>query len=181
MRTLKRLFLFLLSLLVILALISFLLPQKQHIERSTSIAASTGDVYSYISNPKSFHQWSPWAKLDPAMQYQFTGPESGEGTGMRWQSQQANVGNGSWVITRAEENQSIEMAMDFDDQGTVTSFFRLQPAGDTTKITWGFDTDAGMNPVMRWFGLLMDSMVGNEYEKGLATLKKMIEGKQAPA
>lgn len=48
--------------------------------------------------------------------------------------------------------------------------------------TWGFDTDLGMNPIARYFGLVMDSMLGADYEKGLAKLKQVCEAAQsAPA
>jgi hypothetical protein len=109
------------------------------------------------------------------MKVQYTGAPSGKGAGMTWQSDDPNVGNGSWKITNAVENESLDVAMDFGDQGGATSFFRLKPNGGKTKVTWGFDTDAGNNPLMRWFGLLMDKMVGSEYAKGLDSLKQMLE------
>ncbi len=109
------------------------------------------------------------------MKVQFIGPEAGKGAGMSWQSNEQSVGSGSWVISQAVENQSLNVEMDFGDQGTATSFFTLKPNVGKTKVTWGFDTDAGYNPIMRWFGLLMDKMVGGEYAKGLETLKGMME------
>lgn len=175
MKLLKKLFIGLILLLVVLALVSFLLPQKQHVERSVEMSAPAENIYPYLASPKLFNQWSPWAKLDPNMKVQFTGAESGEGASMSWQSEQSDVGTGSWTITKAIENKSLEVALDFGDQGNATSFFHLDPADGKTKVTWGFDTDAGMNPMMRWFGLLMDKMVGGEYAKGLATLQGIVE------
>jgi len=175
MRILKRIILTLLSLIILLALVSFLLPQKQHVERSIEISASAEKIYPHLANPKLFGEWSPWSKLDPDMKVQYTGPQSGKGAGMMWQSDEPSVGNGSWEIIKAVENKSLDVAMDFGDQGGATSFFRLQPSGAKTQVTWGFDTDAGNNPMMRWFGLLMDDMVGSEYAKGLETLKGMLE------
>jgi uncharacterized protein YndB with AHSA1/START domain len=177
MRVLNKLFLSIIILLVILALTSFLLPQKQHVERTVEMSAPAEKIFPYLNTPNLFSQWSPWSKLDPQMKVQFMGPESGEGAGMSWQSEQSNVGNGSWIISRAVDNEALDMVMDFGDQGTANSFFRLDPNNAQTKVTWGFDTDAGMNPVMRWFGLMMDSMVGKEYEKGLNTLKNIVETK----
>ncbi len=175
MRLIKRLLLSLLALVVILMLVSFLLPQKQHVERSLEISASAAKIYPYLANPKLFNQWSPWSKLDSNMKVQFSGPESGKGAGMSWQSEQSNVGSGSWTITNAVENESLDVDLDFGDQGGATSFFKLKSTGEKTQVTWGFDTDAGMNPMMRWFGLLMDKMVGSEYQKGLESLKLILE------
>jgi len=174
-RLLKRLLFSVVSLLVILVLASFFLPQKQHVERSVDISAPVDKIYPYLADPKLFSEWSPWSSIDPNMKVQFTGPISGQGAGMTWQSDQPSVGNGSWVITKAVENESLDVEMDFGAQGTASSFFRLKPNGDKTQVIWGFDTDAGMNPVMRYMGLLMDKMVGTEYAKGLTVLKQKIE------
>ncbi len=175
MRFLKKLTIFLLALIALLIVIGFVLPQNQHVERFTNIDATPEEIYPYLNNPHSFNQWSPWAKIDPDMKIVYTGPESGSGSGMSWSSEHPNVGNGSWVITNIVEGESVDMKMDFGEQGGATSSFRLNPEGSTTQLIWSFDTDAGMNPLMRWFGLMMDKWVGSEYEKGLADLKSLIE------
>ena len=33
----------------------------------------------------------------------------------------------------------------------------------------------GMNPMGRWMGLMMDGMVGADYDQGLANLKALVE------
>ena len=175
MTFIKRLLFSVVTLLIIIVLGSFFLPQKQHVERSVDISAPAEQIYPYLADPKLFGEWSPWSKIDPNMKVQYTGPASGEGAGMKWQSQNQSVGTGSWVITKAVENERLEVNMDFGDQGGATSFFSLKPKEGKTQVTWGFDTDAGMNPVMRYMGLLMDKMVGTEYAKGLAVLKGIIE------
>ena len=175
MKLIKRLLLTVASLIVILAVASFFLPQKQQVERSIEISAPVEKIYPHLADPRLFVEWSPWSSIDPNMETTFTGAASGEGAGMSWQSDQPSVGTGSWVITKAIENESLDVDMDFGDQGSATSFFRLNPNGSTTQVTWGFETDAGMNPMMRWMGLLMDKMVGNEYAKGLETLKQKLE------
>ncbi|MGO4774642.1 SRPBCC family protein [Lysobacter sp. 2RAB21] len=49
----------------------------------------------------------------------------------------------------------------------------MQGAG--TRVTWTLESEHGNNLVSRWFGLLLDSMVGKDYEKGLAKLKQVLE------
>jgi len=175
MKLIKRLLLAVALFLVIVVLASFFLPQKQHVERSVDISAPAEKIYPHLANPKLLGEWSPWSTIDPNMRIKYTGPTSGQGAGMTWQSENQSVGTGSWVITKAIENESLEVNMDFGDQGGATSFFYLKPNDGKTQVTWGFDTDAGMNPIMRWMGLLMDKMVGNEYAKGLDTLKQKLE------
>ena len=175
MKLIKRLLLSVAALIVILILASYFLPQKQHVERSIDISAPAEIIYPHLANPKLFSEWSPWSSIDPNMKTTYSGAASGEGAGMTWQSDNQSVGTGTWVITKAVENESVEVNMDFGDQGGATSFFTLEPNGQNTKVIWGFDTDAGMNPIMRYMGLLMDKMVGNEYAKGLVALKQKLE------
>ena len=175
MRLISRLLLALSALIVILAIASFFLPQKQNVKRSVDISAPAESIYPYLANPQKFSKWSPWSKIDPQMKIQFVGETSGKGAKMTWQSDQTSVGSGTWTIVEATENKSVNVEMDFADQGLATSFFTLEPSATITQVTWGFENDAGMNPLMRWMGLLMDKMVGTEYEKGLIALKSLVE------
>src|SRR5262249_59033946 len=44
-----------------------------------------------------------------------------------------------------------------------------------TQVVWGLDCDMGAGPVGRWFGLMMDKMVGKDFEEGLTNLKSVAE------
>ncbi len=59
MKLLRRLFSGLILLVIVLAFVSFLLPQKQHVERSVEISAPASEIYPYLANPKLFREWSP--------------------------------------------------------------------------------------------------------------------------
>jgi hypothetical protein len=95
---------------------------------------------------------------------------------MSWEGNES-VGAGSQTITASEENRRVETKLDFGEQGTAQAYFDLEPASDGSKtnITWGMNSDMGNNPIARWMGLMMDSWVGTDYEKGLENLKKRIE------
>ena len=57
--------------------------------------------------------------------------------------------------------------------------FRIEPADIGSRVTWTFDTDLGRNPFVRYFGLMFDSLIGTDYEKGLAKLKAAAEQSNA--
>jgi uncharacterized protein YndB with AHSA1/START domain len=175
MKILKGLFYIIVTLILLFVVIGFFLPQQQHVEREIVISASPAEIFQKINDPKSFNQWSPWAEIDPNTDYTYVGPESGKGAGMTWSSENPNVGSGSWMITESKLNQTIKVDLDFGSEGKATSFYDLKLEGEGTRITWGFDMDAGMNPMNRWFGLMMDKWIGADYEKGLAKLKTLIE------
>ena len=120
--------------------------------------------------------WSPWLSRDPNVQLSYDGPEEGVGNTLRWTSDQADVGNGIQVITASTPNERVDTALDFGGQGLANAYFLLAPADGGTQVTWGFDTELGMNPMARWMGLMFDKWIGADYEAGLANLKKVVEG-----
>jgi len=54
-----------------------------------------------------------------------------------------------------------------------TAYFDLQEDEGGTQITWGFA--AQMSGIGKYFGLMMDGMLGPLYEKGLGKLKEIVE------
>lgn len=153
----------------------FLLPQQQQVERSIVIDAPPSRIFPWINDPKAFHAWSPWAQSDPDLKVSWFGPEQGKGAGMKWDSTRS--GAGSWTIIDVVDGQHVDVALTFGGQNSAVSWFDLSPVVGGTKVTWGFKTDAGMNPIHRWFGILLDDWVGSDYEHGLQRLKDNIEGR----
>lgn len=112
------------------------------------------------------------------MQVSFFGPDEGVSNAMTWTSDHPDVESGSQRIIRSEADQLVELLLDFGDSNIAKSRFRLKSQGPRTIVTWSFETDMGINPVMRYLGLFMDDWVGKPYEKGLESLKSTVENKQ---
>lgn len=173
MNILKKVLLFAVGLLALLAVVGLLLPARSHVERSVVIDAPADTVFSLVNNFHEFNRWSPWAERDPDTQYRFEGPDSGVGAKLFWSSEQLN--DGSQEIVASEPGRRVATALDFGDMGTANAAFTLEPAGDGVKVTWGFDVKHGMNPVDRYMGLMMNRWVGADYDAGLANLKALAE------
>ncbi len=172
LKTLKALVL----LFVILVVVAFFLPEKSTVSRSVEISAPPEAVYAKIDNFQSFNQWSPWAAIDPDTRYDFSGPESGTGAVMEWASDNPHVGSGRQEIIAAEPGRSLTTSLEFGGQGNAQANFLLEPVSGGTRVSWGFETHWGYNPIGRYMGLMMDDWVGGDYEKGLAALKSLVEG-----
>ncbi len=125
------------------------------------------------------NEWNPWAKMDPNIENSYEGPTSGVGQKVTWSSTHEHVGTGSQEIIESVSDQSVRTKLDFGDHGTANAIFRLEPDGAATKLTWGFTTDTGMNPMMRYMGLMMDTWIGEKYEQGLTDLKKLVESQNS--
>ncbi|NVJ67324.1 MAG: SRPBCC family protein [Gammaproteobacteria bacterium] len=177
MKFLKWFLIILVSLLIILAVVGFFLPQKVHLERSIIIGANRDTVFTQINSMQNFNQWSPWYKLDPNANYQYSGPDAGKGNRMSWSSQDPNVGKGSQEIVESQYPSLVRTELLFgDDPNPGYAEFSIEEITYTqTRVTWGFDADFGNNIVGRYFGLFLESMLGPQYEEGLKALKEQVE------
>lgn len=176
MRILKRLLLIIVVLVLALVAIAFALPREVSVARSVDINAPAADIFGHVNNLEANANWSPWLDRDPEVVLNYGEIAAGEGASMSWASEHPQVGVGSMEITKSIENQRIETALDFGDMGTADAYFEFAENGGVTNVTWGFVTDTGMNPMSRWFGLMMDGFVGPDYELGLNRLKDLVEG-----
>ncbi len=157
---------------------AYVLPREAVVQRSAIIAAPPQAVWSRLNDLGTFNDWSPWARLDPAMAVRVEGPP-GAGQRMIWRSRDWRVGSGSMTVVASVSGRQVAMAADFGHMGTATTVFDLAPAGGGTAVTWGFKADLGNNPLRRWSGPLHDWWVGGEYRQGLANLKELVEKERA--
>ena len=175
MSILKRLLIALLLLVGVVIAGGFALPASTHVERSVSIARPPAEVFAMLNSYRRFNEWSPWHGLDPKTAYTYEGPAEGVGAGMRWSSEQSNVGKGRQTIIASVANESVGTRLEFEGQNDALATFTLTAERDGTRVVWSFDTEHGRNPVSRWFGLMLDRWVGGDFARGLAKLKTVLE------
>ncbi|ESS72072.1 polyketide cyclase/dehydrase [Methyloglobulus morosus KoM1] len=152
-------------------------PDDFKITRSASISAPASAIFPHVNTLQKWNAWSPWAKLDPDSKSTFEGPEEGVGAKMSWAGNN-KVGVGSMTITESRPSEFIQFKLEFQKpmQATNTAEFSFNSEGDQTNITWTMTgTNNFMGKVMNLF-MNCDKMVGGQFEKGLADLKKVVEG-----
>ena len=175
MRILK----WLLGIVVLLVLVflagAYLLPREVTVARSIEIDAPAADIFPHVNSMQATRAWSPWLDRDPNVDLTYSGPEAGVGNRMAWASENPQVGTGTQEVIASTPDSHVATALDFGPMGTATASFDLVEVADTTTVTWGFSSDNGMNPMLRWMGLMMDDLVGADYEAGLANLKALVE------
>ncbi len=167
-----------LTILIIAALfilVSLFLPSTGSVKRSILINSTAPVIFNQINTLKNWENWSPWHKLDPDMKLTYEGPPSGKEALYRWESSHPKVGNGTLQITESIPFDLIVTSMDFMESGVATGSYKLEKYSDGIKVTWAIETDLGMNPFTKYLGLMMDAMVGAEFEKGLNSLKVLSE------
>lgn len=180
MKLLKKLGLGFLGFIVLLVAVSFLLPAESHVERSIVIKAAAQPVFEQVNTLKNWEKWSPWHKMDPNMKLTYQGPVSGNGAKYIWTSDQDEVGNGSLTITESKPGESILTEMNFGEMGTSYGKYTFEAVEGGTKITWAMDSDGKDIPwnyyvPCKYFNLFMDQLCGPDFEKGLASMKTIVE------
>lgn len=162
--------------------IAFTLPRHAHVERSIRVQAPASTVFALADDITRFNDWSPWAAIDPQTKYEFSGPGQGAGATMHWSSHDPDIGSGEMQIVGAEPNSVVRLRLTFGPHAHASSNILIQRRNGGVLVTWGFDADLGYSIAGRYMGLFMDHMLGPDFERGLARLKRLAEKrKHAPA
>lgn len=154
-------------------------PGPYTISRSTTIGAPPEKVFPLINDFHNFGSWSPWEKLDPNMKKNFTGAPSGTGAVYSWAGN-SEAGEGRMTIEESVPASLVRMKLEFIKpfESTAQTSFALKPQGDGVVVEWTMNGEN--NFVGKAFGLFMggmDKMVGPDFERGLAQMKRIAEAK----
>ena len=151
-------------------------PDTFRVQRATSIKAPPEKVFALINDFHNWGQWSPWEKLDPALNRTYSGPASGKGAVYEWTGN-SKVGAGRMEITEPTPSSKVLIKLDFIKpfEGHNMADFTLEPQGDTTNLSWAmYGPTPFVSKVMQVF-ISMDSLIGKDFEAGLANLKAAAE------
>jgi hypothetical protein len=168
-----------LAVLVVLAvLVLFVATRPAHfrVERSATIHAPSGVVYPLIADFHNWPKWSPWEKLDPSMKKTFSGAPSGTGAEYAWVGND-KAGEGRMTITESKPAELVSMKLEFIKPFAATNqaAFKLAPTGAGTQVQWSMEGENGF--IAKAFSLIMnmDSLVGKDFEQGLANLNTVAQ------
>jgi uncharacterized protein YndB with AHSA1/START domain len=151
-------------------------PDTFRVQRTTSIKAPPEKIFPLINDFHNFGAWSPYEKKDPNMKRTLSGATHGKGAVYDWEGDY-NVGKGRMEITETSPPSRVTIKLDFVKPFETHNIveFTLDPQGDSTSVIWAMH---GPSPyvakVMHVF-FDMDSMVGKDFETGLANLKAIAE------
>lgn len=169
------------GIIILLIIVIASQPAGFCITRTSSVGAMPAAVFGQINDFHKWQAWSPWAKMDPASKITFEGAESGVNAVYTWAGNK-KVGAGRMTITESERPSRIAITVAFSKPFVANNVaeFIITPAGEQTIVTWSM---TGTNGFMgKAFGLVVncDKMVGSEFEKGLASMKRLCEGVAEP-
>ena len=173
----KKILLGFAALIVVFLIVVALQPNEYQVARTAAVAAAPERVFAQVNDFHNWEAWSPWAKLDPNAKATFEGPRSGQGAAFIWAGNN-EIGEGRMTVTESRPSDLIRIKLDFVKpmEGTSDVEFTFKPQGNDTAVTW---TMSGRNNFIgKAICLFMnqDKMLGAYFEKGLASLKSVVEG-----
>jgi hypothetical protein len=143
--------------------------------RRTHVAADPARVHDLINDFHKWQSWSPWEDVDPALERDYSGSQSGVGARYSW-SGNRKAGRGSMEITESNAEQvGLDLHFDKPIKADNKIVFELRPADGGTDVAWRMTGEqTGLGAL---FGKIfpMDKIVGKDFEKGLARLKTAAE------
>lgn len=159
--------------LVILALGK---PDTFRIERSAEYNATPEALYARIADFRQWEDWSPWAKLDPACKNTYSGSASGLGAVFAWDGNK-KVGAGRMEITACDPPRRVLIKLEFlrPFATTNTTEFLVEGNGSVTRVNWAMSGENKFVSKLFCVFMDMDKMVGKDFEKGLASLRTLVE------
>jgi len=162
-------------LIVVLVVVGLFLPTSYTVERSIVVDAPPAQIHKYVGNLNNWDSWAPFREGDPTIVVTHGEKTKGVGATQSWVGES---GDGALTFTKDSPNEGIEYDVVFDDgtyvcQGAMT----YNPLEDgETEVTWTMSGDIGTPVIGGYFVLMMDSMVGKMFDKGLSNLKHTVEG-----
>jgi uncharacterized protein YndB with AHSA1/START domain len=166
--------------IAIVLLLAAAKPDNFRVRRATTVEASPENVFPLINDFHQWATWSPWENRDPAMKRSYSGAANGRGAVYGWDGNK-KVGSGRMEIIDASQPSKIVIKLDFFTpfEGHNTAEFTILPQGQGTNVithlTWEMYGPAPfMSKLMQVF-MNMDTMIGKDFETGLANLKRLTE------
>jgi len=174
MNILKKIIIWLVVLIALLVVVAYLLPKTYHVERSVLIKAEKQTVFDMVCDFEKWHLWTPWSsESDTTAVMEFIG-NCEVGALQRWDGE--DMGKGEMMLTEKTAPEKLRWELGFEGQSNkmLVGMDFLDEGGDVL-VSWTADGDLGYNPLYRYYGLMIDSKLGADYERGLLQLKEVCE------
>ncbi len=170
---LKIILLFLVLIIVFVLVMTLFLPKSYTVKRERRIPAPIDTVFKYATDYNHWHLWSPWKAMEPNAKYTFSENTNSIGSWMQWKGDQ--IGTGKMTTTNLIYNQELRYELVFKEPFESSSnggmYFQSEENG--TRIQW-YDMGEAKWPIGRIMGVMMDGMIGSQFEDGLRRLDSVV-------
>ncbi|MBP9084510.1 MAG: SRPBCC family protein [Kofleriaceae bacterium] len=148
-------------------------PKTFRYERRARIAAAPEKVVALLNDFHHWSAWSPWEKLDPAMQRTHRGAAAGVGAIYEW-SGNKKAGSGRMEVLAATPT-LVKIQLDF-----ITPFkahnlteFAVVANGAASDVVWAMYGESPFVSRLMSVFINLDKMIGKDFEAGLVNLNRL--------
>jgi hypothetical protein len=178
MKAVRRILQVTLGAVIAFTALSFLLPSWYEVERSIVIAAPPERVHPVLDDLHRWREWSSWSARDPRLRIDYTGPNQGVDSHMAWDGA---LGSGELTITASDPERGVWMDLLMEGRFATKAAVLLEPVDEGTRVTWITRGAVGKNPIWRFTGLMMERLLGPDFEANLTGIKALVEEARAEA
>ena len=171
----------LISLVIVIALfvaIGVFLPSKRTVSHEVETNRPMSTVNDLLGGFTRFRDWNALINHDPKMQLAASGPASGVGAKLSYQSNDRQVGSGTWEVVEVVPGERIVYALDTPGRGQnkkmTFTFERTGQRNQNVKITQRYSVDYGWDLLGRYAGLYVTDNVGDDIKRGLTKFGNLL-------
>ncbi len=142
---------------------------KLVVEKSIEIAAPPEKVFEIISDLGKWRPWNPWLITEPEAHVDV----AADGKHYSWNG--ARTGSGEMRITAEQAPSSVDLELTFlkPFKSHAKVGFRVAPKDEGSSVSWTMHSSL---PFFMFFMTnMMKTMIGMDYDRGLAMLKDYVE------
>ena len=151
------------------------MPRSYTIEKTIVIQSPLPSVMSKVGDLHFYSQWNPWQQKDATAKGTITGTPMAPGHRYSWEGKKA--GAGSLTLNSVDEKHlhfDLEFIRPFQSKAKDNWAFEAE-ADNATKVIWQ-NSGSFPWPMARLMGPMITRSLHQQFEQGLANLKKMCEG-----
>lgn len=158
---------------VILVGVGLFLPSDYQVSRSILIEADRENIHGLVGELTRWPEWAAWQEMDPSLKTVYGEKTTGIGAYQAWNGKS---GNGELTFTKCDPESGVAYDLFFaGGRDKSPGAISYDATDNGTNVTWEMSGDFGMNLIGRYYGLMMDRMVGTMFDDGLKRLKKRAE------
>ncbi len=175
MKFIKRLFIGIVSIIVLLLIVALFVPKKYTVSESINIKKPKQVVYDYVKLLKNQEQFSEWAKKDIAS-LSYKGIDGTVGATQSWNSTNKDVGEGLQTITAVTPDK-IEVDLQFirpmESKAKASQLLKMEADSSTTLTSEFYASDSWPMNLFGYF--YVKSMIKETEIQNLKNVKAILE------
>ena len=152
------------------------LPEEFEPKRSVLSDASAEEIYRILSDLRRYPEWNPWQSLDPSLRHQLYGGAAEVGASYSWNGNK-QAGAGQMTIVELESDRLVKIALEFERPFPASNSveWSISEEGGKRRVTWAMRGRNAKRMPRIFTALFMDMLAGQDFEKGLASLRTLDE------